>query len=184
VPENTPGGGTFGPDRGGPVPPQPVRARRATSSGRAVGSIEEMVVTAKLERARPDPRHQRSLLNLAGENIAGAQRAIEVSPSLALTGAYDAVRHCVDAHLNANGLRAKSGDGSHRSRVEYARAAMSGIVSEADIEMYQAARQVRHEAEYPSPERPLHLLPTDAQQMLGLAVTFHKAMSNYLRGLG
>ncbi len=65
-----------------------------------------MVVTAKLDRARPDPRHQRSLLNLAGENIAGAQRVVEVRPSLALTGAYDAVRHCVDAHLNANGLRA------------------------------------------------------------------------------
>jgi hypothetical protein len=149
-----------------------------------VGSIEEMVVVAKLERARPDPRHQRSLLNLAGENIAGAQRAIEVSPSLALTGAYDAVRHCVDAHLNASGLRAKSGEGSHRYRVEYARVAMSGIVSEADIDKYQTARQVRHDAEYPSPEKPLHLVPADAQQMLELAVTFHKAVSNYLRGLG
>jgi hypothetical protein len=148
-----------------------------------VGSIEEMLVTARLERARPDPRHQRSLLNLAGENIAGAQRAIEVSPSLALTGAYDAVRHCVDAHLNANGFRAKSGEGSHRSRVDYARVAMSGIVSEVDLEKYQTARQVRHEAEYPSPDRPLHLLPADAQQMLGLAVRFHKAVSNYLKGL-
>jgi hypothetical protein len=143
-----------------------------------------MLVTAKLERARPDLRYQRALLNLAGENIAGAQRAVEVSPSLALTGAYDAVRHCVDAHLNANGLRAKSGDGSHRSRVEYARVAMSTIVSHADIDKYQTARQIRHEVEYPRPERPVHLLPADAQQMLVLATTFHKAMSNYLRNDG
>ncbi len=61
---------------------------------------------------------------------------------------------------------------------------MSGIVSEADIDKYQTARQVRHDAEYPSPEKPLHLVPADAQQMLELAVTFHKAVSNYLRGLG
>jgi hypothetical protein len=180
--ESTPKGRGPASGRGGSGAPEPARARHATSPGRGVASIEEMLVTAKLERARPDPYYQRSLLNLAGENIAGAQRAIEVSPSLALTGAYDAVRHCVDAHLNANGLRAKSGDGSHRSRVEYARVAMSSIVSEADLEKYQTARQVRREAEYPSPERPLHLLPADAEQMLGLAVTFYKAVSNYLKG--
>ncbi|HET9061114.1 MAG TPA: hypothetical protein VFN61_14440 [Acidimicrobiales bacterium] len=179
--ENKPKDRATGTDRARVVPPGPTGAGRAASPGRGVASIEEMLVTARLERTRPDPRHQRSLLNLAGENIAGAQRAIEVSPSLALTGAYDAIRHCVDAHLNANGLRAKSGDGSHRSRVEYARAAMSGIVSEHDLKKYQAARQIRHEAEYPSPERPLHLLPTDAQEMLTLAVTFHKAVSQCLK---
>ena len=116
-----------------------------------------------------------------GENIAGAQRAIEVSPSLALTGAYDAVRHCVDAHLNANGFRAMSGEAAHRFRVEYARVAMSSIISDTDLEKYQVARQVRHEAEYPSPERPLDLPQADALQMISLALTFHKAVSGFLR---
>jgi hypothetical protein len=99
-----------------------------------------------------------------------------------LTGAYDAVRHCVDAHLNANGLRAKSGEGAHRYRVEYARVAMFSIISDTDLQQYQVASQVRHEAEYPSPERPLHLPQADALQMIGLAFTFHKAVSNFLRG--
>ena len=86
-----------------------------------VVSIEEMVRTGGLDRIRPSPRFQKELLNFAGEKIAGAQKAIEASDSLAFTGAYDAIRHCVDIHLNVNGLRARSGDGAHRRRVEYAR---------------------------------------------------------------
>jgi hypothetical protein len=37
-------------------------------------------VTAKLERARANPRHQRVLLNLAGENIAGGAAALAPGP--------------------------------------------------------------------------------------------------------
>jgi hypothetical protein len=141
-----------------------------------------MVATAKLERVLVNPRHQRALLNLAGENIAGAQRAVKVSPSLALTGSYDAVRHCVDAHLNVNGLRAKGGDGAHRFRVEYAWLAMGGIVSADDLRKYQAARQIRHEVEYPSPERPVRLLAADAQAAIELAKKFHAAVTGYVVG--
>jgi hypothetical protein len=60
-----------GPDQANSVP-QLGRARHGVPRAPDAESTEEMVVTAKLERARPDPRHQRSLLNLAGENVARA----------------------------------------------------------------------------------------------------------------
>ena len=134
----------------------------------------------KLDRVRPNARHQQALLKLAGENIAGAQRASPVSLSLALTGAYDAARHCVDAHLNANGLRAKSGDGAHRFRVEYARVAMREILSAHDIESYRVARQIRNATEYPSPEGSVRLQNSDVQDAINLAKVLYSAVGKYL----
>jgi len=180
--------GERGSKRGEPPPPSPSSPTAGrpspvgdTQSTSGTETVSEMVLVGKLERVRANPRHQRAPLNLAGENIAGAQRVVEISPSLALTGAYEAVRRCVDAHLNANGLRARSGEGAHRFRVDYAWAAMRGVVSEQDLTAYQAARQIRHETEYPAPDRPVRLQQPDAQKAIELAKSFHASVTQFLR---
>jgi hypothetical protein len=142
-------------------------------------SIDEMVRVGKLDRTRPSPRFQKELLNFAGEKIAGAQKAIVASNSLAFSGAYDATRHCVDAHLDANGLRAKSGDGAHRHRVEYAQHHMTDIISGDDLRLYATARQLRNETEYPQPGHQ-RLSNIEAGRAIDLAKAFHAAVKRYL----
>ena len=57
---------------------------------------------------------------------------------------------------------------------------MSDIVSAADLRNYQAARQIRHEAEYPNQNCPLRPLPADARAAIELAKKFRTAMTGYL----
>lgn len=150
-------------------------------SGPSTRTITEMVTSHDLEKVTPSRRYELELLNLAGEKIAAAQQILQVSPSLALTGAYDAARHAVDAHMNANGVRARSGEGSHRVRVDYAHQAMTGLVSDDLLRDYAAARQIRHEAEYPSPNRPVTIRQPDAERTIELAKTLHSAVTNHLK---
>ena len=140
-----------------------------------------MIATGDLEKITPNRRYELELLNLAGEKIAAAQQILKTSPSLALSGAYDAARHCVDAHLDSNGLRAKSGDGSHRVRVDYAHLEMTALLSEELLRDYAAARQIRHEAEYPSPNRPVAIQQPDAQRTIEIAKAFHSAITAHLK---
>jgi uncharacterized protein (UPF0332 family) len=140
-----------------------------------------MVTTGDLRKVTPRPQFQQRLMNQAGETIAGATTILEISPSYAFTGAYDAARHCIDAWLNHNGLRAKSGDGAHRVRAEYVRLAMTGLVTDEDISWYSRARTLRNQAEYPEPEKPNAVGAQEARAMIELAKRFHKAVSADLK---
>ena len=140
-----------------------------------------MLAAHVLDTVSPNRRYELDLLNLAGEKIAAAQQILNTSASLALTGAYDAARHAVDAHMDANGVRTRSGEGSHRVRVDYAHQEMSGLISDDLLRDYAAARQIRHEAEYPSPTRPVSIRQPDAERTIDLAKALHSAVTKYLK---
>jgi hypothetical protein len=140
-----------------------------------------MVTMGDLRKITPRPQFQQRLLNQAGETIAGAAKIVDLSPSYAFTGAYDAARHCIDAWLNHNSLRAESGDGAHRVRVQYAQLAMGGLLSEQDLAQYSQARRMRHQAEYPEPDKPNAVGAREARAMIELAKRLHRAVSAKLK---
>lgn len=90
-----------------------------------------------------------SRLKQAADNVDSANLLAATNPRAAVTLAYDAIRFAVDAHLQANGLRVANEPGAHRVSVAYSRARLSGLVTEADLDEYEALREVRNAIEYP-----------------------------------
>jgi hypothetical protein len=158
----------------------------AHGPGRAPSSSWELEQLAmrKLERERPDPIFQKRLLNRVGASLHFIEHPDPPDPDSVLTLAYDAIRHCVDVHLNINGLRVPNMAGAHRLYVEYAKEKMAEIIGEEDLRHYSAFRQLRNTSEYPAPGASVWTTAEVAQEAVKVAKRFFGAVSTVARGVG
>lgn len=111
--------------------------------------VTDMLAEGRLERVPTNRLFVGERLTQAGRHLKTATDAARDNPAGSLSLAYDAARFSVDAHLNANGLRATNRPGAHRATVAYARAKMGGVVAEDDLATYDAMRDVRNTIDYP-----------------------------------
>ena len=67
--------------------------------------------------------------------------------TLAMAACHDAIRKALVAHMSANGLRVRGGEGAHRIAIDYARHSELGISAE-DLIAIDDIRRDRALAEY------------------------------------
>jgi HEPN domain-containing protein len=110
--------------------------------------LAEAIATRDLERVKPN-------MGAAGERVSDARRHVrsarllaEDDTTLAMAACHDAIRKAVAAHMAANGLRARGGEGAHRIVLNYARHQLGNLVTEDDLIEANEIRQDRALAEY------------------------------------
>ncbi len=110
--------------------------------------LVEALATGDLERVTAN-------MGAAGERINDARRHVQSSrqlapqdPTLAMSACHDAIRKALTAHLTANGLRPRGGEGAHRIVLAYARNQLVGVIDEEDLEAADDIRRDRAVAEY------------------------------------
>lgn len=131
--------------------------------------IGELLATRKLLRVQPSAPFVNGRLKQAAENVDSAKLLTSTNPRAAITIAYDAIRFAVDAHLQANGLRVANEPGAHRVSVTYSRERMYDLVTDADLDDYEALREVRNAIEYPDPGTRNVLTENDATEIAAAA---------------
>lgn len=92
---------------------------------------------------------------------------------------HDATRKAITAHMNANGLRRASGDGSHRAVVAYARERMTSIVDDETLDMVDQLREGRRVAEY-GEEPSVRIGPKEVAAAITIATTIVEAVATSL----
>ena len=60
-----------------------------------------------------------------------------------MSACHDAIRKAITAHLAANGLRARSGDGAHRIINNYARHQLADVITTTDLDDADSIRRDR-----------------------------------------
>jgi len=150
-------------------------------SNRSSAWLAEQLATKQLERQRPDPKFQKFLLHRVGRSLHFIDKAPASDPDSEFTLAYDAIRHCIDVHLNVNGLRVMNVAGAHRLYVAYARACMAEIISEDDLRLYATFRPIRNASEYPAPGDELQIPADAARTAFEVAKRFFKAATDAAR---
>lgn len=110
--------------------------------------LTEALATRDLDRIRPSMSAAGERINEARRHIRSARVVAPDDPTLAIAACHDAVRKAITAHMVAGGLRPRSGDGSHRLVLEYARHVLSGILAAADLRDAEDLRRDRALAEY------------------------------------
>lgn len=88
------------------------------------------------------------LINEARQHLDSADKIADDDPLLGIGACHDAARKAITAHLRAEGYRVTSEAGAHRTVIEYAAVALTGIVTEDDIDALNQLRRDRHTAEY------------------------------------
>ncbi|WP_423919704.1 hypothetical protein [Candidatus Poriferisodalis sp.] len=83
--------------------------------------LAEAIATRDLERVKPNMGAAGERVNDARRHIRSARMLAEDDTTLALAACRDAVRKAVTAHMAANGLRVRGGEGTHRITLDYAR---------------------------------------------------------------
>ena len=66
---------------------------------------------------------------------------------MAMAACHDAIRKAFVAHMSANGLRVRGGEGAHRVAIEYARNEIAGL-DQDDLVAVDEIRRDRALAEY------------------------------------
>ena len=131
--------------------------------------IAELLAARKLLRVQPSVAFVNGRLKQAADNVDSAKSLTATNPRAAVTIAYDAIRFAVDAHMQANGLRVANEPGAHRASVSYSRQRMNDLVADADLDDYEALREVRNAIEYPEPGTRNVLTEDDATEIAGAA---------------
>jgi hypothetical protein len=110
--------------------------------------LAEALSTRDIERVRPDTAAAGRRVSEARKHVRSARVLAEDDPALAVAACHDAVRKTVTAHMVANGLRPRGGEGAHRVVLSYARHVLAGVISSEDLEEAEAIRRDRALAEY------------------------------------
>lgn len=111
-------------------------------------------MTDRRDQPRRGTEQVRSDMNVAGNRMndaIGTARAaaqiVETSHTAAVSLSHDATRKAITAHMAAQGLRPKKGEGAHRVVTDYAANGLSHLLSAADIEAIDELRRARGRAE-------------------------------------
>jgi hypothetical protein len=165
-------------------PPRP--SVRPPASRRAVQSVEEMIAARVLGPATPNLLWLREAIAQCKKDLDLAQFAYDqANLKGALVNAYDAARNAIECHMNANALRVTNPVSSHKTVIDYARGRMSSIVAQADLELLDILRELRHSAEYPlSRDTRVPLKPSDAKAAIDLCLRIAGAVGAEVLGKG
>ena len=82
-------------------------------------------------------------INEATSHIRSARLLADDDVTLAMSACHDAIRKAISAHLSANGLRARSGDGAHRIINNYARHQLADVITTTDLDDADSIRRDR-----------------------------------------
>ena len=110
--------------------------------------LAEAIATRDVERVKANMAAAGERVNDARRHIRSARVLADDDSTLAIAACHDAIRKAVAAHMVANGLRARSGDGAHRITLDYARQVLAGRITPDDLEEADEIRQDRALAEY------------------------------------
>jgi hypothetical protein len=110
-------------------------------------SVADLIARRRIEKVTPNPRACAEWISDARRHLKSADTLTDTDPRLAYAAVHDAARKAITAHMNANGLRPASGEGSHRVVIAYARERMSSLVDEETLDMIDQLREGRRVAE-------------------------------------
>lgn len=114
--------------------------------------IEAMLTAGQLESVSADRALAEELLETSRRHLTSARAVLKSDPEGSFQLAYDAARMALTAHLQNQGLRAKSGEGGHRT-VHLAASAQLGSTAGAVLDDFDWLRRTRNDTEYPRPDR-------------------------------
>ncbi|MYB08831.1 MAG: HEPN domain-containing protein [Acidimicrobiia bacterium] len=110
--------------------------------------LAEAVATRDIERVKANLGAAGERVNDARRHIRSARLLAEDDTTLAMAACHDAIRKSAAAHMAANGLRTRGGDGAHRIALGYLRHALAGKIANEDLVEADEIRQDRALAEY------------------------------------
>jgi len=110
--------------------------------------LSEAIATRDLERVTANMAAAGDRINDARRHVRSARALADDDTPLATAACHDAIRKAITAHMLANGLRPRGGEGSHRIVLEYARTQLGDVIDEDDLEEAREIRQDRALAEY------------------------------------
>lgn len=108
----------------------------------------EAIATRDLERVTANMAAAGDRVNDARRHVRSARVLADDDTPLAMAACHDAIRKSITAHMLANGLRPRGGEGAHRIALDYARAQLGDVINESDFEEAKEIRQDRSLAEY------------------------------------
>jgi hypothetical protein len=149
----------------------------------APDSVADLIARRRIDTVTPNPRASAEWINDARRHLASAELLVETDPRLAYAAAHDAARKAITAHMNLNGLRPASGDGSHRAVVGYARERMASMVSADTREALDELREGRRVAE--SGEEPsVRIGPAEVRAAIEVASAVVDAVAGAMTAQG
>lgn len=110
--------------------------------------LSEAIATRDLERVTSNMAAAGDRVNDARRHVRSARALADDDTPLAMAACHDAIRKALTAHMLANGLRPRGGEGAHRIVLDYARTQLGGLIGEGDLEEAKEIRQDRALAEY------------------------------------
>ncbi|MDP9441818.1 MAG: HEPN domain-containing protein [Actinomycetota bacterium] len=110
--------------------------------------LTEAIATRDLDRVTANMAAAGDRVNDARRHVRSARALADDDTPLAMAACHDAIRKAITAHMLANGLRPRGGEGAHRIVLEYARAQLGDVINEDDLEEAKEIRQDRSLAEY------------------------------------
>jgi hypothetical protein len=141
--------------------------------------VADLIAQRRIEAVRPNPRACAEWINDARRHLASAKLLADSDPRLAYAAVHDAARKAITAHMNANGLRPASGDGSHRAVVAYALERMVGLTDTETLEAIDQLREGRRVAEY-GEEPSIRIGPKEVQAAIAVASSVVEAVARSL----
>lgn len=110
--------------------------------------LSEALATRDLDLVTANMAAAGDRINDARRHVRSARTLAVDDTPLAMAACHDAIRKAITAHMLANGLRPRGGEGAHRIVLEYARTQLGGMLNEDDLEEAKEIRQDRALAEY------------------------------------
>ncbi len=109
--------------------------------------VDELMRDGRLEKVPVDYALARRMLRTATRNLDAIERIATEATELAYTGAYDATRLAITAHMAANGIRLTNRPGAHVAVMQYGQYQLGGIVSAETLDGLDQMRRVRNDTE-------------------------------------
>lgn len=134
--------------------------------------VQRLVLEGRLEKVPPDSSLAHRMLRTATRNLRAIGAIKTTAPELAYTGAYDAARISITAHMAAHGLRLTSRPGSHMAVVEYARSELTNLVEADVLDNLDAMRRLRNDTEYGARQ----ISSSEVSEVAELATALTKAL--------
>lgn len=110
--------------------------------------LREALATRHVERVTANAAAAGERVNDARRHLRSARMLASDDPTLAIAACHDATRKAVTAHMAANGLRPRGGEGAHRIALNYARHELGAIITADDLDAADDIRRDRGLAEY------------------------------------
>lgn len=102
--------------------------------------LREAMATRDLERVTSNMAAAGDRVNDARRHVRSARLLADDDTPLAMAACHDAIRKSITAHMLANGLRPRGGEGAHRIALDYARTQLTDVIDASDLD---EAKEIR-----------------------------------------